>query len=82
MQHIPDREVSQLFMAVGNRDVGWWAVTAFALPSGGFLLLFGRTGDLYGRRRMYLTGVVIFLAGLQGVPRSPPHGRLLFVLQW
>ncbi|MGW3559965.1 hypothetical protein ACWDNT_21795, partial [Streptomyces sp. NPDC000963] len=27
-----------------------WAVTAFALPSGGFLLLFGRIGDLYGRK--------------------------------
>ncbi|WP_338696327.1 MFS transporter [Streptomyces sp. Q6] len=37
-----------------------WAVTAFALPSGGFLLLFGRVGDLYGRRRLFLTGLVVF----------------------
>ncbi|TXS35797.1 MFS transporter [Streptomyces sp. OR43] len=37
-----------------------WAITAFALPSGGFLLLFGRIADLYGRRRLFLTGLVVF----------------------
>ncbi|RFU85153.1 MFS transporter [Streptomyces triticagri] len=37
-----------------------WAITAFALPSGGFLLLFGRVGDLYGRRRLFLTGLALF----------------------
>lgn len=37
-----------------------WAITAFALPSGGFLLLAGRLGDLVGRRRMFLIGLVIF----------------------
>jgi EmrB/QacA subfamily drug resistance transporter len=37
-----------------------WAITAFALPSGGFLLLAGRLGDLIGRRRMFLTGLTIF----------------------
>ncbi|MEW2518041.1 MFS transporter [Actinacidiphila alni] len=39
-----------------------WAVTAFALPSGGFLLLFGRIADLYGRRRLFLTGLAVFAA--------------------
>jgi len=37
-----------------------WAITAFALPSGGFLLLLGRTGDLYGRRRLFLGGLAVF----------------------
>ncbi|MEU1090384.1 MFS transporter [Streptomyces sp. NPDC005576] len=37
-----------------------WAITAFALPSGGFLLLFGRIGDLYGRRKLFLTGLAVF----------------------
>lgn len=37
-----------------------WAVTAFALPSGGFLLLFGRVGDLYGRKKLFLAGLALF----------------------
>lgn len=39
-----------------------WAVTAFALPSGGFLLLFGRIGDMTGRRRVFIAGLVLFTA--------------------
>ncbi|MFJ7070859.1 MFS transporter [Streptomyces sp. NPDC101115] len=37
-----------------------WAVTAFALPSGGFLLLSGRIGDLYGRKKLFLAGLALF----------------------
>jgi len=33
-----------------------WVSTAFALPAAGLSLLFGRLGDLYGRRRIFLTG--------------------------
>ncbi|MEU6890712.1 MFS transporter [Streptomyces sp. NPDC046557] len=45
-----------------NRSALQWAVTAFALPSGGFLLLFGRTADLYGRKKLFLTGLALFAA--------------------
>ncbi|MEU8437049.1 MFS transporter [Streptomyces sp. NPDC029216] len=37
-----------------------WAVTAFSLPSGGFLLLFSRIGDLYGRKKLFLAGLALF----------------------
>lgn len=33
-----------------------WVVSAYALPAAGFTLLFGRITDLFGRRRMFLTG--------------------------
>ncbi|MFI0740934.1 MFS transporter [Streptomyces sp. NPDC021100] len=59
-----------------------WAVTAFALPSGGFLLLFGRIADLYGRRRLFLAGLALFtaasvLATLAWDPASFLAGRAL-----
>ncbi|KJY23959.1 MFS transporter [Streptomyces katrae] len=37
-----------------------WAVTAFSLPSGGFLLLFSRIGDLFGRKKLFLAGLALF----------------------
>src|ERR1043165_4260344 len=39
-----------------------WIVTAHALLSGGFLLLGGRAGDLIGRKRVFLAGLVLFTA--------------------
>jgi len=39
-----------------------WIATAFALPSGGLLLLFGRVGDLVGRKKIFVTGTVLFTA--------------------
>jgi EmrB/QacA subfamily drug resistance transporter len=37
-----------------------WVVNAYALTFGGFLLLGGRAGDLMGRKRIFLVGVVVF----------------------
>jgi EmrB/QacA subfamily drug resistance transporter len=37
-----------------------WVISAYALLFGGFLLLGGRAADLLGRRRMFLTGLVVF----------------------
>jgi EmrB/QacA subfamily drug resistance transporter len=37
-----------------------WIVNAYALMFGGFLLLGGRAGDLIGRKRVFLVGVVVF----------------------
>ena len=44
-----------------------WIVTGYALAFGGLLLLGGRLGDLYGRRRVFATGLTLFaLASLLG----------------
>jgi EmrB/QacA subfamily drug resistance transporter len=37
-----------------------WVVTAYGLTFGGFLLLGGRAGDILGRRRLFITGLVLF----------------------
>jgi len=44
-----------------------WVVNAYTLTFGGFLLLGGRLGDLLGRRRMFMLGLVVFsLASFAG----------------
>ncbi len=50
-----------------------WVVSAYALTFGGFLMLGGRAADLFGRRRMFLAGLVVFsvaslVGGLAGSP--------------
>jgi EmrB/QacA subfamily drug resistance transporter len=39
-----------------------WVTNAYALAFGGLLLLGGRAGDLLGRRRMFVTGLLLFSA--------------------
>jgi EmrB/QacA subfamily drug resistance transporter len=39
-----------------------WVVNAYALAFGGLLLLGGRSGDLLGRRKMFITGLLLFSA--------------------
>ncbi|MFE1472445.1 MFS transporter [Streptomyces cyaneofuscatus] len=83
-----DFSVLNVALPVLGKDLGLstsglqWAVTAFALPSGGFLLLFGRIADLYGRRRLFLAGLTLFgasslLATLAWDPASFLAGRAL-----
>ena len=37
-----------------------WVVNSYTLVLGGFLLLGGRAGDLFGRKRLFVAGVVLF----------------------
>jgi EmrB/QacA subfamily drug resistance transporter len=54
-----------------------WIVTGYSLAFGGLLLLGGRLGDLYGRRRIFMTGLAIFaVASLLGGAASS-EGLLL-----
>jgi EmrB/QacA subfamily drug resistance transporter len=49
-----------------------WIVNAYTLVFGGFLLLGGRAGDLLGRKRLFLGGVIVFTAAslLDGLSTS------------
>ena len=48
---------ADLNMAEGDLQ---WIVNAYTLTFGGFLLLGGRAGDLLGRKRVFLAGLVVF----------------------
>ncbi len=50
-----------------------WIATTFALTAAGFTLLFGRVADLFGRRRLFLAGVLLLTiaSAVGGFANSP-----------
>lgn len=56
-----------------------WIITAYALVFGGFLLLGGRLADLFGRRKMFMAGVIVFaIASLAGGLAQNPGQIIIF----
>lgn len=52
-----------------------WVMNSYMLTFGGFLLLAGRMGDVFGQRRLFLFGLVVFtgaslICGVAGSPES------------
>ena len=66
---LPDIQAS---LSASLSDVQW-VVDAYALTLAVFLLTAGSLADLYGRRRLYLVGLVVFTAAsaLCGIAQSP-----------
>ena len=54
-----------------------WVVNAYLLTFGGFLLLGGRLGDLFGHRRMFLVGIAFFTAASIACGLSTTQGLLV-----
>ena len=54
-----------------------WVINAYMLTYGGFLLLGGRLGDLYGQRRLFLFGVTLFTVASLVCGFSASQGMLV-----
>jgi len=54
-----------------------WVVNAYMLTFGGFLLLGGRLGDLYGQRRLFLLGIAGFTLASLGCGLAQSQGLLI-----
>jgi MFS family permease len=54
-----------------------WALNAYTLAFGGFLLLGGRMGDILGRRRMFILGLTLFSIGSLAAGVAANFGLLL-----
>jgi EmrB/QacA subfamily drug resistance transporter len=54
-----------------------WVVNAYLLTFGGFLLLGGRLGDLFGHRRLFLIGISLFTAASLGCGIANSQGLLV-----
>src|SRR4051812_30104652 len=63
-----DVTIVNIALPSAQRDLGFsaddrqWVITAYALAFGSLLLLGGRIGDLFGRKRAFITGLLGFAA--------------------
>ena len=54
-----------------------WVVNAYLLTFGGFLLLGGRLGDLFGHRRLFLIGISLFTTASLACGLATSQGLLV-----
>lgn len=54
-----------------------WVVNAYLLTFGGFLLLGGRLGDLFGHRRVFLLGLAVFTVASAACGLATTQGMLI-----
>src|SRR5258707_2507751 len=65
---ILDQTIVTVALPAIRRDLGFsqsslaWVVNGYLIPFGGLLLLAGRLGDLLGRKRILISGLVVFTA--------------------
>ncbi|WDZ86551.1 MFS transporter [Micromonospora cathayae] len=68
MMIVIDQNIVNVALPTVQRDLGFseanlvWVVNAYVIPFGGLLLLAGRLGDMLGRKRIFITGIVMFSA--------------------
>ncbi|MDX6419867.1 MAG: hypothetical protein QOG28_4487 [Trebonia sp.] len=54
-----------------------WVMTTYLIAFGGLLLLSGRLGDLLGRKRMFLTGIAVFVTASLACGLAAGPGMLI-----
>ncbi|MFJ5259432.1 DHA2 family efflux MFS transporter permease subunit [Streptomyces sp. NPDC088387] len=54
-----------------------WVLNAYAVAFAGFMLLGGRAGDLYGRKKMFLAGLAVFTLASVGGGLAQEGGQLI-----
>lgn len=68
----------RLAAELGFEEAGLsWVQSLYTLAFGGFLLLGARAGDLFGMRRMFLTGLAVFTGASLAIGLAPTAGWLL-----
>src|SRR5687768_3401339 len=75
-----DSTIANIALPYIKADLGFsdsgltWVVTGYALVFGGLLLLGGRLGDLYGRRKIFIIGLIVFAVAslLGGIASNEP----------
>lgn len=66
LMNVLDTTIVGVALPAIRHDLGFslaslaWVVNAYLLAYGGFLLLGGRLGDLFGHRRLFIAGIAVF----------------------
>ena len=63
-------------LGLATKDLQW-VITAYTLAFGGLLLLGGRAADLFGRRRVFLTGLAVFTLASLGAALAGSAAALI-----
>ncbi len=80
---IVDQTIVSVALPAIRGDLGFseaglaWVVNAYVIPFGGLLLLAGRVGDLFGRKRMFLAGMALFTLASLLCGLAPSAGLLV-----
>ena len=61
----------------GTLDQATWVVAGFILAFAAPLVLFGKLGDVFGRRRLFVLGVAVFALASLGCALAPSMGFLI-----
>ncbi len=78
-----DSSIVNIALPAINTDLGFspenlqWVVTAYTLTFGGFLLLGGRAADLFGRKRLFMAGLIAFTTASLLAGLSQTSGQLI-----
>lgn len=59
-------------------SVVMWVTVAFVLVSTSSMLIIGKIGDMVGRKRIFLAGIVVFTVGLSACALAGSIGQLIF----
>jgi EmrB/QacA subfamily drug resistance transporter len=83
LMNVLDTTIVGVALPVIRQDLGFsqaslaWVVNAYLLTYGGFLLLGGRCGDLFGHRRLFTAGIAVFTLASLACGLAPGQGFLL-----
>src|ERR671935_449266 len=78
-----DNLVVNVALPTIQRDLGagvsdlQWLIDAYTLTFASFMLTGGALGDLYGRKRFFMTGLVVFVLGSLACGLSQSTGQLI-----
>jgi EmrB/QacA subfamily drug resistance transporter len=81
--NVLDNTIVSVALPSIRQDLGFspvslaWVVNAYLLTYGGFLLLGGRLGDLFGYRRLFVAGTALFTLSSLACGLAPAQGYLI-----